>query len=77
MNDDWLRSDDAALWLNVSLGNLRVIATRRQWRRIHDGGVVAYWFDDVAEEVDRRATLRRISEETAAKRLRGGNVRPG
>lgn len=67
---DWLRPDEAALWLNVSLDNLRVIAHRRRWRRVYPDNSVAYHIEDVRDEVERRATLRRIAQETAAKRNR-------
>lgn len=60
---DWLRPDEAAAWLGISVGNLRVLAHRRKWRRQMTQGRIAYHIDDVGREVKRRATLRKLRDE--------------
>lgn len=52
---DWLRADEAAAWLGVSEGNLRVIAHRKGWGTVRVGRHTAYLADDVADEAQRRA----------------------
>lgn len=56
---DWLRADEAAIWLGTSVGNVRVIAHRRKWRTARVGREALYSTDDVAAEALRRGPTRR------------------
>lgn len=51
----WMRADEAAAWLGVSLATLRVLAHRERWRRIRIGREVAYRADDVDDTRERRS----------------------
>lgn len=50
----WLRPDEAAVALGVTVPHVRVIAHRRKWRKAGRGREIGYWLDDVAEEAARR-----------------------
>lgn len=51
----WLRPDEAAAALGVTIPTVRVIAHRHSWRRIRIGIAVVYHLDDVADTEGRRA----------------------
>lgn len=51
---DWLRADEAAVWLGVKVPTLHVIAHRKRWRKNGTGRDTRYRIDDVAEEAARR-----------------------
>lgn len=52
----WLSAEEAALWLGgISIGNVRVLAHRDQWRRRRrPDGHMTYSFEDVTETRERR-----------------------
>lgn len=45
----WIRPDEAAALLRVTLVNVRVLAHRHQWRRKRQGRTVLYHLNDVAD----------------------------
>lgn len=51
----WLRPDEAATALGVTVQHVRVIAHRKRWRKTGRGRQIGYWIDDVTEEAARRA----------------------
>jgi len=59
----WLRPDEAAYMLGITIGNVRVLAHRRKWQRQRDPDGIRYLYDDVHQELERRDTLRRLSAE--------------
>lgn len=51
----WLTSEEAALWLGgISIGNVRVLAHRDQWRRRRVGVRMQYALDDITQTRERR-----------------------
>ena len=54
MTDVWLRPDEAAAWLGVSVPAVHVLAHRREWERRGKGREVRYLFDAVVAERDTR-----------------------
>lgn len=51
---EWLRPQEAAVLLGVTMGNVRTIAHRKRWRSLRVGNESAYRYDDVIAEFDRR-----------------------
>ena len=59
----WLNEDEAATWLQVTIPAVRLIARRKRWPTTTRNGTRIYRTNDVATEVERRATpspLRRL-----------------
>lgn len=62
---DWLRADEAAVYLRTTYANVRVLAHRRKWRTQKVGRVTRYHMDDVADEVERRHALTSAADRLA------------
>lgn len=59
----WVRPDEAATALRVTIANVKVIAHRERWRRIRLGKEVAYHLDDVADTEGKRRAGDRPTRE--------------
>lgn len=72
----WVRADEAATALGVSIVNVRVIAHRDGWRRIRLGRQVAYHLDDVADSDARRHAHGQVLDKRVTSEADGGALHP-